>query len=167
MEGRLFHFGDDVTKAYKRAVLGQRTSRNICSLSASKTKTLLWSYYADGHKGVAIGVRVVEGKRPRVETHEVNYDSDIHISEREAKSLNPNKLAVRILSQKQIDWGHGEEHRVFSSSNFVPVQVSELVLGYSIAASDATLLTRIAEKWHPTIKISKIKPRMLEGPKAR
>jgi hypothetical protein len=159
MEGRLSYFEDDVTRGYRRAVEKSRSQINICSLSNSKTNTLLWSYYARGHTGIAVGVEIRKGRRC-----EVTYDSDIYVSGDDAQTLDPDLLAIRILSQKQEAWKHEREHRVFSSMSFVPVRISELIFGLSIAKPDEALLRRIARRWHPRIRLTRMSLDMLDKP---
>jgi hypothetical protein len=59
MEGRYFYFKDEVTRQFRAAILYQKTGWKICSLSKTATNTLLWSYYAGGHTGIAVGVAVL------------------------------------------------------------------------------------------------------------
>src|SRR5260221_14734404 len=61
MEGRYYYFGDDVSHEFRRTIFENRKQRRICSLSRTRTNTLLWSYYGGAHKGIALGVQV----RPR------------------------------------------------------------------------------------------------------
>jgi hypothetical protein len=56
MEGLLYEHDKDVSVKYRNAVRTATGRLNICSLSDSRDNTLLWSYYAGGHSGVAIGV---------------------------------------------------------------------------------------------------------------
>ena len=165
MEGRYFYFGDDVTEGFRRAIYQSKTRRNILSLSQTKTNTLLWSYYANGHKGVAFGVRIPPAAQAIAETRHVTYDNGVHIGPKEARR-NPDLVALDILTQKQLPWSHEREVRVFSPNSFIPVTISELVLGCLIEPADEALISNIARRWHPRIRISKVDRSTLDKPEA-
>lgn len=165
MEGRYFYFDDAVTKGFRRAIYQSKRRRNILSLSATKTSTLLWSYYAAGHKGVAFGVRLPAAAATATEVRNVTYDSGVHISP-QAANRDPDLVALDILTQKQLPWSHEKEVRVFSEPNFVPITISELVLGCMIEPEDETLISTVARRWHPRLRISKIERESLDNPDA-
>ena len=161
MEGRYFFFGETVAGAFRRAILNSKRQQNICSLSRTKTSTLLWSYYASGHKGIAFGVKLPG----RIEGYRVNYDNGVYIGP-EAVRQTPDRVARDILTQKQTAWEHEEEIRVFTHDSYVPVVLSELVLGCMIEPADAKLISALARKWHPRIRISKLNRSKLDKPEA-
>lgn len=165
MEGRYFYFGKDVTHGVRRAIYQSKKSRNILSLSETKTNTLLWSYYAAGHKGVAFGVRLSNALNAQIKLKPVTYDNGVYIGPKEAR-LNPDIVALKILTQKQMPWAHEREVRVFSPERHVSVTLSELVLGCMIDPADAALISDIAKRWHPRIKITKLDRSVLDNPDA-
>jgi hypothetical protein len=167
MEGRYYFFGPTVSEAYRKALYESKLRRNICSFSERSDSTLLWSYYAGGHTGVAFGVQLptVRPRGHNMEVRAVRYDSGIHIGPQQA-SQPPDRVALEILTQKQSPWAHEREVRVFTSKNFVPVKLKELVLGHRISAADEKLLRALMSKWHPKIRISKIKRASLDHPEA-
>jgi hypothetical protein len=58
MEGRYYYHSDTVSQEFRRALRNQKREWRICSLSKNHRNTLMWSYYADGHRGISIGVTV-------------------------------------------------------------------------------------------------------------
>jgi hypothetical protein len=167
MEGRYYYFGDTVSSAYQKALYQSKLRRNICSLSGRSDSTLLWAYYAGGHTGVAFGVQLPAPK-PRghnMEVRPVRYDSGVHIGPQQA-SQSPDKIALEILTQKQLPWKHEHEVRVFTKNTFVPVNLKELVFGCRISAADEELLRELVKKWHPKIRISKVDVALLDHPEA-
>jgi hypothetical protein len=165
MEGRYYYFGESVSQGFKRALFQSKTRRNILSLSATKTSTLLWSYYAAGHTGIAIGIRRPKDVKPSRVVRPVTYDNGVYL---DAKALRkaPDQLALEILTQKQIPWGHEQEVRVFSNQTYVRVAITELVLGCNIAISDEALVRQLAKRWHPKIRIAKLRRSSLDEPEA-
>jgi hypothetical protein len=166
MEGHYFFFGDTVAKSFKKAIYKSKQRRNICSLSRERLSTLLWSYYAAGHTGVAFGVlipSVEDGQN--VEIRPVRYDNGLSIGKKELR-LNPDAVALNILTQKQLAWQHEKEVRVFAPTSFVPVKLTELVLGCNISPMDQKLITAVARRWHPRIKVKKLDRSSLDHPEA-
>ena len=164
MEGRYFYFSNAVTNGFRRALYKSKIRRNILSLSRTKTNTLLWSYYAAGHTGVAFGVRQPKTSGTRIAVAPVTYDNSVAVRWK-AKS-SPDEIALRILTQKQMPWEHEKEVRVFSPTNFVPVAISELVLGCLITPADEALISQVARRWHPRIRITKLRRTSLDEPEA-
>jgi hypothetical protein len=166
MEGRYYFFGDTVAKGLKKAIYESKQRRNICSLSRERISTLLWSYYAAGHTGVAFGVQVLRtGDPPNVEVRPVRYDSGVYIGP-EAVHRSPDAVALDILTQKQLPWQHEKEVRVFAATSFVRVKLTELVLGCNISPEDQKLITAVARRWHPRIRVRKLNQSSLDHPEA-
>jgi hypothetical protein len=165
MEGRYYYFGDAVSAGFRKAIYQSKVKLNICSLSAARNNTLLWSYYANGHAGVAFAVQVKKRRSSSLEVQPVTYDSWVNIGPQELKQ-QPDKLALRILTQKQQPWAHEQEVRVFSRDTYVPITLTEILLGCNISDIDRELLTTVARKWHPKIKITKVQRSSLDEPDA-
>ena len=165
MEGRYYYFGEDVSSSLRKALHQSKRRRNICSLSAARNNTLLWSYYAAGHTGIAFGVQIKAPSGASVQVQQVRYDSGVYIGAKEAKQA-PDKLALNVLTQKQLPWAHEREVRVFSPSAYVPVRLVEILLGCNISQRDADLVATVARKWHPKIKITQVERSSLDNPDA-
>ena len=165
MEGRYYYFGDAVSASLRKALHQSKMRRNICSLSVARNNTLLWSYYAAGHTGIAFAVQVADTRQSPVEVQPVRYDSGVYIGPKEARQA-PDKLALSVLTQKQMPWAHEQEVRVFSPGKYVPVRLVEILLGCNISSADELLLTSVARKWHPRIRITKVRRESLDEPDA-
>jgi hypothetical protein len=165
MEGLLYLFDKSVSTRYRRSVDRSRHRLNICSLCECRNKTLLWSYYADGHKGVAIGVTVLHQRSPRVdEPAEVTYDMTVNIDPATIRSKLPGAVAKRVLSQKLSYWVHEGEYRVFTTQRYVPVEIREIVLGCRISRSDARRVRELVSRHAPAIPVINLKRTDLEWP---
>ena len=166
MEGRYYYFGDTVARGFRKAIHNSRLRHNICSLSETKANTLLWSYYAAGHTGVAFGVQVATaGTARNVEVRRVRYDSGIYIGP-EAVRRSADLVALDILTQKQLPWEHEKEVRVFAATSFISVKLEELVLGCNISRADEELITAVTRRWHPRIRVTKLRRSSLDRPQA-
>ncbi len=62
----------------------------------------MWAYYAGGHTGTAIGVKVLGARAKQdIEVRPVRYDNGVYISAEEL-SRDPENVALNILTQKQL-----------------------------------------------------------------
>ncbi len=80
----------------------------IVALGASNKNFLLWSHYADGHRGIAIEIDIPIAHHPYVE--EVKYDwattSFSHMDQIENRSMRD------LLWYKKEEWHYEEEYRI-------------------------------------------------------
>jgi hypothetical protein len=94
-------------------------ANNICvlSLSTAKSNPLMWSHYADSHRGVAIGFNSQDpffSKALRVQYRIERPKVDLFpIPEEEQEKL---KLAEAILATKNISWHYEEEYRLLNAT---------------------------------------------------
>lgn len=141
MEGHFRYRKSKVGRDLIKEIRSLKTVLKICSLSKKANDTLMWSYYGDGHKGVAIGVEVVDDDE---------YDiRPVKYRERAAKvteSMDSENAVKKLLSTKLLPWEHEQEVRVLTFKNFVDVEIKELVFGNKIEASDKDLLKKLAKK---------------------
>jgi hypothetical protein len=108
----------------------------ICSLSSSIEDVLLWSHYADGHKGIAIEINFenLEG-----EIHKVTYDPKIPFSER---TLLTPLNGKEILTKKTIHWKYEKEYRVINEKDFFEIadRIQAIYLGTQVSDFHKELL---------------------------
>ncbi len=161
MEGRYQYRGDDVSKAFDRSIRVSKDYWKICSLTTKSTSTLMWSYYAGGHTGVALGVAV--RARPGQRILRVRYDSDVYLGPQHRRKP-ARSVALEILSQKQSAWAHEEEWRVFSNRPFVSIELRSALLGCQISESDEELVTAVLRKTAPKAQIRRLRRSDLDAP---
>lgn len=149
MEGQYYYNQGDLDREIVEKLRGEKQDIKLCSLSKINNNQLMWSHYADGHSGVAIGVIIDDTKytvRPIV------YDGIINVR---SQNYN-NQSAHEILSHKLEIWNYEQEVRVFTKgSNYIKVQIKEIVLGYRTNDHDYELVRRLAEKINSNIEIKK------------
>ena len=156
MEGRFVYSKRLLEKAQLRRIRGSKAEYNICSLSKTPHNMLMWSYYADGHKGFVVGVEI---KDPKAETKKVRYVKDLVIT-----AGHGQNLAILILSKKLVFWEHEEEFRVFKRhENFVTVEIKELIFGLDTPREREDLLSKIARAFCPEVNIRKVKRAQIES----
>jgi len=146
MEGRYLYAGtDSFDEDMRRTLKGEKAGIRICSLSRDPANELMWSHYADGHKGVVIGI---DPNHCNCERRPIIYDG-IHIFTR--PSL-PKMSAIEILSHKLTVWEYEKEERLFiRSGNYVNVVVKELILGRRMRKNDISFLKDLLKHLNPQI----------------
>lgn len=149
MEGQYYYNKGDLDREIVEKLRGEKQDIKLCSLSKINNNQLMWSHYADGHCGVAIGVIIDDTKytvRPIV------YDGIINVR---SQNYN-NQSAHEILSHKLGIWNYEQEVRVFTiGSNYIKVQIKEIVLGYRTNDHDYELVSKLAKKINSNIEIKK------------
>ena len=161
MEGRYYYRDDEVSKTLLRRFSEEKDYWKICSLSRDPRNTLMWSYYAGGHAGAAIGLDVVLRKGQKIEN--VNYDNEIYVDAKTLKS-SPRNLALKVLRQKQESWSHEKEVRIFSRVDYVSVKIQEIFLGCNISDRHLGLIKGLMKHTHPRIRVKKLNRHELNRP---
>ncbi len=165
MEGLLYEHDKDVSLKYRKAVRTASGRLNICSLCDSRDNTLLWSYYAGGHKGVAIGVRVLPRQSPRVDDPvKVTYDMTVNIDPHTERSQSPSDVAKCVLKQKLTFWSHENEFRVFTTQRYVPVEILEVLVGCNATKGQVNAVRTLVATHLPSIQVKHLKRSDLKWP---
>ena len=150
MEGRYIYSKGMLTKESISLIRGRKSEYKLLSLSETPANMLMWSYYSEGHKGFAVGVKVTD---KHVSIEPVDYVDDLKL-----EIIEDGDIAKNILTRKLKFWSHEEEHRVFThGSPFVAVDVQELIFGINTEPRHVELLTTIAKKFCPAIQIRQLK----------
>jgi hypothetical protein len=58
MEGQYYYHQGKLNRTIRDKILEETGTLRILSLSRVNNKQLMWSHYADGHKGTTIGVKI-------------------------------------------------------------------------------------------------------------
>lgn len=122
------HMLGSSTKASESEQILKR--RGVLSLAEDFDTLLMWSHYADEHKGLCIGIEIDVDQLPEeLRLVKVEYiDEDIPIID--AKSLTSDIDAeINILSTKFIDWSYEKEWRLISTE---PLETHQLGKVYNI-----------------------------------
>jgi hypothetical protein len=147
MEGQYLYenFGG-AEEDMKETLKSQKQELRLCSLSEKPDDTLMWSHYADGHRGVVVGIEIDKFKYDvRPITYDgparvTNYDSDLD-------------TAKEILSHKLEAWEYEEEVRVFvNRKHHVEVDLRLIVCGRSMSNQDKSLLSDLVEGLCPDVE---------------
>jgi len=148
MEGCYYYGQGTLGKAYMNTILHAKRKWKICSLSGRCDAPLMWSHYADGHQGIAIGLelpRMPDGTK----LHELRYTDSLDFEEQP----DTDATAKWILTRKLSFWNYECEHRVLTNDSFVPIEIREVLLGCKASCEDEELLTGLLKTLHPEVAV--------------
>jgi len=151
MEGQYYYETRKLTRNILDRLAEEKEELRLCSLSKVNNNELMWSHYADGQHGVAIGLKIDETKyivKPII------YDGLFFNRNQNFY----NETAIEILSHKLADWKYEQEERVFvRTTHFIDIQIEEIITGRSMTSSDFSFIRELIQKINPTIRIIKAK----------
>jgi hypothetical protein len=149
MEGSFVYSKRSINKLDVNRIIGSKNKYKILSLSSTPDNMLMWSYYCQGHSGFVVGIQPYYKD---AEVKKIEYIDDF--------SLNSVRgdTAKYVLSRKLKLWEHEQEYRIFKKKNsFVKVRIKKLIFGINTSERQEKLLTQIAKKFCPSIRIKKLK----------
>lgn len=149
MEGQFYYLAGELERSIRNKLLEDKGGLKVCSLSKVNDNHLMWSHYADGHKGVAIGVRIDD---QAYQVRNINYHGLAYIRQENLTE----QTAIDILSCKLEVWNYEQEVRVFiRNKKFFDVEVIELITGLRMSHQDFSLVRQLVDSINPGIRIIK------------
>lgn len=149
MEG-IYHYGvGHAAEDLVRKLRGEKSRLGICSLSRTPSNQLMWAHYANGHRGVVLGVEV---DRNVYEIRPVQYGEPLALLNDPGDLIRAT--AIEILSHKPRFWEYEEEERVFvEQDHFVSVRICEVWIGSRMSAGDEQLVRELIRRGAPDVRI--------------
>ncbi|MGS1107981.1 DUF2971 domain-containing protein [Achromobacter anxifer] len=116
-----------------------RDGFRIASLSATPTSFLLWSHYADGHKGVAIEVDIPED---HPDLTKIIYSPFSSVFSEKAQTQEDMR---HLFNGKGEEWAYEEEYRVIIDREYfdLPSRPTTLLLGPMVPKNQVALLRKV------------------------
>lgn len=93
-------------------------SKGVCCFSEVFDDLLMWSYYADGHKGICLEFDTTYD--PFTKVHKVNYVTEIPAIDANIffdQKMDLSGVVEAFLATKYFDWNHEHEWRVIHDNN--------------------------------------------------
>jgi len=147
MEGQYLYRNGELNIDIRNQLSEEKNNLRLCSLSRVNNNELMWSHYANGQRGVAIGLEI---NRLEYNIRQVQYNGLPYIQNH---NFN-NQTAIEILSHKLEVWNYEEEERVFIyDRQFINVKVKEIFLGRAMSNYDNGIIRDIVQKINPDIRI--------------
>ena len=125
----------------------------ICSLTTEKNNALMWSHYADGHRGCCIELSL---KSNKLAPSPIIYSDQLPHVEHEKEGRN-------VLLCKSPIWKYENEIRVFSKSRWVGVNIHSITFGCCVARKDFEFYRDLVSHITPSIQIKQIDEHQLEN----
>jgi len=147
-EGQFFN--DLVFSELKRYRLDTKKQEHIsiCSFSGKYNSHLMWSHYADGHRGFVIGFEIDESN---YKVEKVNYNGLAQLSSfpRKFEDIKP------IFLNKINDWKYEEEYRIITEKqDYINIKIREIIFGAETSNDDKIIITKLAQLVNKEIKIA-------------
>ena len=147
MEGQYLYRNGELNIDIRKQLSEEKNNLRLCSLSRVNNNELMWSHYANGQRGVAIGIEI---NRLEYNIRQVQYNGLPYIQNH---NLN-NQTAIEILSNKLEIWNYEEEERVFiHDKHYINVKVKEIILGRAMSNYDNGIIRDLIDKINPDIRI--------------
>lgn len=117
----------------------ERETNKICSLSATLSDVRLWSYYADGHRGIVFQIELPEETSS---LYKVNYTETLPTF---SGTVIGAPYSHEVLSHKTNHWDYEEEYRIISkdSSFSVTGNIKAVYLGERVDNTHCDLLKKV------------------------
>ena len=116
----------------------QRDALRIASFSTDPTNFLMWSHYADGHKGCVIEVEIDDDDPSLQEVYYHPFSSVIQSEEETEMTM------FHLFNSKNEEWKYENEYRVITEQEFFKLdkQVIRVLLGPLVDKSQETLIRK-------------------------
>lgn len=154
MEG-YFRYNYKIPHGIIETLKDQKQKTYICSLSKRNDIGIMWTHYAEEHKGCCIEVEVTAKSWRRIE---VAYQlSSVEISD--TSSL------LDILKIKSIQWNYEEEVRYIKTAKdrkALSIKIKRIFLGYKLNKSEFNFYVKLIKILNPSIEVVKMKKDSLD-----
>jgi hypothetical protein len=148
---------------FREGIYEAMQAMGICSFSASANQMLLWSHYADNHKGFVIEYDCSEGTELRELVRKVIYQDEMpSVAATDFSALNRERAFDALWLTKAKCWGYEDEWRVMTDkgncSFTAPSKMVSIIFGARMPDSDREIITR-ALRHQPeiTFKLASLK----------
>lgn len=149
MEGQYYYNSGELNRRILNKIASDKGDLRICSLSRVKDNELMWSHYADGHRGVAIGLSIDHN---RYDVRPIQYTGLAYLNGPDIVTDTPRE----ILSHKLNVWSYEEEERIFVADRFyVDVEIKEVITGRRMSNQDFSFIRELIDKINPDIRLIK------------
>lgn len=163
-----FRSDEDVLNRFNKNV----DPLGICSFSLISNETLMWSHYADDHKGICLRYDFPESflnnedeilgvSRVSYEPNAISswLSDNIELFEADHKKFIIN-LLMTLLTSKAPSWSYEKEARIIRPSTGlykIPrATLTHIIFGLQTTEADETLIRSIADKYYGSVKFGKV-----------
>lgn len=157
MEGR-FIYSDELSKESKDIIRKNISNKIICSASKNPHIGLMWSHYADSHRGCCIEFEL--GETDLWDDDDVKYKDEL-------PKCNCEDDIINVLLTKSKHWEYENEVRFIKTikerySYYMPIKIKKIFLGIKMNDKDKRLIRNIVEVINKKHKQEKNKIKIIE-----
>ena len=145
MEGHYLYAAGTLNEEMYAELQNQRMKTKICSLTKNGDNLLMWSHYADGGRGVLLGLDVAG-----------DPVEDVIYRERFPVFFQDCRTGSELFKYKISAWSYEEEARVFTESSYVRIRLREIRLGPKMSRSERSLYTKLIAKLRPDFQKAEV-----------
>ncbi|HBR1708106.1 TPA: DUF2971 domain-containing protein [Klebsiella quasipneumoniae subsp. similipneumoniae] len=168
----------EMKKKFEDALVELISTVGVCAFSRARKNQLMWSHYADEHKGFCIGFReeIIRSENPKIHSLDVIYQSDFpfkniisRINRYQQNPTHQNLLEIAgdisysILRTKYSGWKYERERRLIKMDsgvvNFKPAAINSIAFGLRMKKDDRDNLRKLLSgtewkhvKWFEAVK---------------
>ena len=150
-------FGDNLPPESRGFILQKA---GVSCFSETRESVLMWSHYADEHKGACVGFSAAELLRslrakpvsPGVRLEAVRYKNALPVWEGRGESVG------EVVATKARCWAYEREWRIFAllaagkKQELLPETFGRVIFGARAAENDKKRLARLIVERHPSVK---------------
>ena len=119
----------------------------ICSLSKNYNNGLMWSHYAESHKGCCLELSITSRK---CTCTEINYTDNMTTIDSHTADVG------NILSVKSKNWKYEEEFRYFTEMTYLKINIHKIFLGMRMAKAEATFYKKVIQAIDSNVEVRQI-----------
>lgn len=149
--------GVNYDDSWLRLLRSEKNDIHICSLSKIYNSLLMWSHYADSHKGCCIELEVTSEKGITETT--VQYVDKIEA----VYGKDYKEEAYSILSRKLNCWDYEHEVRILKEipsnsriSKYVKIRIIRIYLGCNMTSKDVTFYKKMIYSIDKSIEVQQL-----------
>ena len=173
-----YPFPEGERKKYKEIIEKQLQTTGICSFSKTRKNQLMWSHYADEHKGICIGFneRILRPDGSNIYPLDVTYQAEYPFKEiinrfkyyEQFPRVNTRQsiagdIFCSVLGTKYSSWKYEKERRLIIQKSqaikFPEKAVNSIAFGLRMAERDRLTLRKLLSgsewkhvKWYQAVK---------------
>ena len=125
----------------------EKDKTRICSLSKCYNDNRMWAYYGDSHYGCCIKVSPINSTE---KPSKVKYTKEL-------PQVTKLKNGRDLLLHKSKQWSFEKEVRLFSESDYINVQIHQVILGLKVSANDCFFYNKLIHQINPKIEVRQIR----------
>ena len=154
MEG-IFESYNGLESDVVQKIIHGKTDTHVCSLSPTYSSMLMWSFYANYHKGYCVEAEIDDKNLLNV----IYDDIPIKI---ESQDVSEDEKIKMILSRKYKDWAFEKELRVLCKERYVNISVKSIYFGMRVNDNLFDQLKAEIQDKYPNISVIKMSDDMFE-----